>query len=110
MRTVSTFSVPCAFVFAATVLALAESRPVAPQASAPEAQRGCERPTSERKTDVGCYTTAETRVGVLPVSTMFWHLYTYPSRAAAEAAGGPWGTVTESFDRHWLFTIAEESW
>ena len=79
-------------------------------AKAPEALRGCDRPTSERKTETGCYTTAETPLGVLPAGPMFWHLYTYPSRAAAEAARGPRGTVTESFGKHWLFTIAEESW
>jgi quercetin dioxygenase-like cupin family protein len=72
--------------------------------------RGCGTPVSERKTESGCYTTAETSLGVLPSGSLFWHLYAYPSRAAAEAARGPKGTVTESFGKHWLFTIAEESW
>jgi quercetin dioxygenase-like cupin family protein len=47
---------------------------------------------------------------VLPPGPLFWHLYAYPSRSAAEAARGPRGTVTDSFGKHWLFTIAEEAW
>ena len=54
--------------------------------------------------------TAETPVGALPSGSVFWHLYTYPSRAAAEAIRGPQGTVMDSFGKHWLFTIAEENW
>ena len=72
--------------------------------------RGCSTPAHERKTESGCYTTAETPLGVLPSGSLFWHLYAYPSRAAAEAARGAKGTITESFGRQWLFTIAGESW
>jgi hypothetical protein len=83
----------------------------APQAAqAAEPPRGCGTPVSERKTETGCYMTAETKLGVLPSGLLFWYLDAYPSRAAAEAARGPRGTVTESFGKHWLFTIAEESW
>lgn len=71
---------------------------------------GCGTPVSERKTETGCYTTTETSLGVLPSGTLFWHLYTYPSRPAAEAARGPKGAVAESFGKHWVFTIAEERW
>ena len=71
---------------------------------------GCSTPVSERKTETGCYTTAETSLGVLPSGALFWHLYAYPSRAAAEAARGPKATVAESFGKHWVFTIADESW
>ncbi len=41
---------------------------------------------------------------------MFWHLFTYPSRAQAEAAKGPSGTVVESLGQVWLFTIAGAEW
>jgi quercetin dioxygenase-like cupin family protein len=88
----------------------AERAALSSQGAVPEASRGCERAIIERKSEIGCYTTAETPLGVLPADTMFWHLYTYPSRAAAEAARGPRGTVAESFGRHWVFTIAEEHW
>jgi quercetin dioxygenase-like cupin family protein len=83
----------------------------APQVTdAAEAPRGCSTPVSERKTETGCYTAAETILGVLPAGSLFWHLDVYPSRTAAEAARGPKGTVTESFGKFWLFTIAEEQW
>ena len=94
--------------------------PIAGQSNAPsprEAARaaagnpaGCSTPVSERKTEIGCYTTAETSLGVLPSGALFWHLYAYPSRVAAEAARGPKATVAESFGKHWVFTIADESW
>jgi hypothetical protein len=40
----------------------------------------------------------------------FWHLDVYPTRAAAETAKGPRGTVIESLGKVWLFTIAEANW
>jgi hypothetical protein len=33
-----------------------------------------------------------------------------PSRAEAEAARGPRGTVVEAFGKIWLYTIAEKKW
>ena len=69
---------------------------------------GCSTPVSERQSEIGCYTTAETPLGVLPPGPLFWHLYAYPSRAAAEAARGPRGTVTDSSGKHWLHTIEVE--
>jgi quercetin dioxygenase-like cupin family protein len=86
----------------------AASPPQAAQASEPP--RGCGTPVSERKTETGCYMTAEIALGVLPSGSLFWHLDAYPNRAAAEAARGPRGTAIESLGRHWLFTIAEERW
>jgi len=49
-------------------------------------------------------------VGALPLEPVFWHLDTYPSRAAAEAAKTRRGTVVESLGKVWLFTIAERDW
>ena len=72
--------------------------------------RGCSTPVSERKIEAGCYTTAETPLGRLPSSPLFWHLYAYPNRADAEAARAARGTVVDSHGKHWVFTIAEESW
>jgi quercetin dioxygenase-like cupin family protein len=60
--------------------------------------------------EAGCYTTAETPLGLLPSGPLFWHLYAYPSRAAAETARAARGTVVDSHGKHWLFTIAEEGW
>ena len=71
---------------------------------------GCSTPVSERTTETGCYTTAETSLGILPSGPLFWHLYAYPSRAAAERSRSATGTVVDSLGKHWLFTIAEETW
>jgi hypothetical protein len=46
----------------------------------------------------------------LPQATFYWHLDTYPTRAAADAAKGPRGTVAEAFGKVWLFTLAESEW
>jgi hypothetical protein len=39
---------------------------------------------------------------------LFWHLYNYSTRGAAEAAKAARGTVVESFGKVWLYTIAKE--
>jgi quercetin dioxygenase-like cupin family protein len=71
---------------------------------------GCNTPVSQRASEVGCYLTATELLGALPQGPLFWHLYVYPTRAAAETAKGPGGTVVESFDKVWLYTIAESEW
>jgi quercetin dioxygenase-like cupin family protein len=72
--------------------------------------RGCSTPVKERKTEAGCYTTTEALLGVLPAVPLYWHLYSYPTQAAASASRAPRGTVAEVFGKHWLYTIAEEQW
>ena len=71
---------------------------------------GCNTPVSQRTSEVGCYLSATEVLGTLPQDPLFWHLDVYPTRAAAEAAKGPRGTVVESFDKVWLYTIAESEW
>jgi quercetin dioxygenase-like cupin family protein len=71
---------------------------------------GCNTPVSERTSDVGCYLDATKDLGELPQVPLFWYLYNYPTRAAAEAAKPPHGTVVESFEKVWLYTIAEAGW
>ena len=60
--------------------------------------------------EAGCYTTSEAQLGVLPAGPLYWHIYGYPSHAAADTARGPRGTAVQVFSRHWLYTIAEEQW
>jgi hypothetical protein len=81
-----------------------------PSAAPIERVRGCSTPVSDRKTEAGCYTTAEVRLGILPAVPLYWHLYSYPTQAAASAALAQRGTVTEVFGQHWLSTIADEHW
>jgi len=70
---------------------------------------GCTMPVSQRTAEVGCYLTATEVLGALQ-GPQSWHLYNYPTRAAAETAKGPHGTVVESFGKVWLYTIADANW
>ena len=70
----------------------------------------CEIPVTQRTSENGCYVSATVRLGELPSGPLFWHLYTYPSRSAAEAIAGPRLTIVEAFGKIWLFAIAEEGW
>jgi quercetin dioxygenase-like cupin family protein len=67
-------------------------------------------PASERTMEVGCYILVSDKLGELPAVPLYWHLDRYPSRAAAEAAKGPRGTVVEALGEIWLMTIAEAGW
>jgi quercetin dioxygenase-like cupin family protein len=67
-------------------------------------------PVSERTSEVGCWVVADETIGRLPEGPIFWHLDTYMTLAAAEAAKGPRGSVVESFGKIWLLTIAELNW
>ena len=55
----------------------------------------------------GAQPLAVIELGKLPQAPLYWHLDTYLTRAAAEAAKGARGTVVEVFDRVWLFTRAD---
>ena len=68
------------------------------------------RPVSERIGEAGCWITAHAVLAELPQAPVFWHLDVYPSRAEAEAAKGPRGTVVESLGRVWLLTIDIAGW
>ena len=58
----------------------------------------------------GANALAHVPVGELPPAPIYWHLDTYRTRAEADAAKGPRGTVVEAFSRVWLFTLAEADW
>ena len=68
------------------------------------------RPVSQRTGEVGCWIVSDAALGQLPRAPIFWHLDSYPTRAEAEAAKGPRGTVIESLGRVWLFTIDVAGW
>ena len=73
------------------------------------AQERC-LPVSERTGEVGCWIMTSEPLGRLSESAVFWHLDTYPNRAAADAQKGPRGTVIEALGRVWLFTIGAAGW
>ena len=49
-------------------------------------------------------------VGRLDGAAWFWHVESFPARAAAEKARGPRGAVVEALGNVWLLTIAEAGW
>jgi quercetin dioxygenase-like cupin family protein len=70
----------------------------------------CEVPVSERKGDIGCYVAEIKPLGQLPDIPLFWHLYVFPNRAAAEATKAPRYSIVEAFGKIWLFSIAPNDW
>jgi hypothetical protein len=95
----------------ATVIALSAANTAIAQAPRSNVTGGCEVRAAERSAENGCYLLATESLQTLPAGPVFWHLYTYPTRAAAEAARkGSAGTVVESLGKAWLFAIAGSSW
>jgi quercetin dioxygenase-like cupin family protein len=71
---------------------------------------GCSDPAQGRNDRVGCYLTATQYLGRLPDAPLFWHVYNYPDRSAAEADGTGRSTVVEAFGRIWLYSIEPADW
>ena len=69
----------------------------------------CETPVSERTGDAGCYLLATEPVDGLS-EAVYWHLYTYSTRAIAQAARSRNGVVVQSLGKFWVFTIADQQW
>src|SRR2546425_1676319 len=68
-------------------------------------------PVSERAgREFGCFILATQAIGPLESGQAFWHLSTFATRAAAQAAAGPHGKVVESLGTMWLLTIADARW
>ena len=69
-------------------------------------------PIAERgKRTLGCYITAREELGRLPRdSALYWHIDRFASKASAQTAKGPRGTVVSSLRQTWLFTIADSAW
>ena len=74
------------------------------------AQLGVCNPVSQRTGEVGCWIMTSEPLGQLSRPAVFWHLDIYPTRAIAEKAKGPRGTVVDSLGKVWLLTIAEAGW
>src|SRR4051812_11845501 len=68
------------------------------------------KPVSQRTGEGGCWILAHQPIDQLTQSQTFWHIDVYPTRAAAEAAKGPRGTLIEAFGKVWLLTIEQASW
>jgi quercetin dioxygenase-like cupin family protein len=68
------------------------------------------KPVAQRTTEIGCWIIAHGPIGRLPEGEVFWHLDVFPTRATAEAAKSPRGTVVESLGKIWLLTIERLGW
>ena len=90
--------------FVAALLVFTAAAAAQPPGVMPDRIRGCATPVADRRTEVGCYTTAETPLGPLPAGQWFWHIQSYATRAEAAAARGPRSTVVEVQGRVWLYT------
>ncbi len=75
-----------------------------------DAQAQICKPVSQRTEELGCWITASASLGQLSQLPVFWHLDTYATRAEAEAAKSPRGTVVESLGKVWLLTIEVAGW
>ena len=72
---------------------------------------GCDVPVAQRTSDTGCYLTATMPLPKLPSGPLYWHVYSYPSRAVAEAVSQrPGSIVVESLGTIWLFAIGDAAW
>jgi len=63
-------------------------------------------PIAQRTREAGCWIIVDEPVGRLPQPPLFWHLDTFPTRTAAEAAKGAGAAVVESLGKFWVMTIA----
>jgi quercetin dioxygenase-like cupin family protein len=75
----------------------------------PDAVVTC-KPMSQRTGELGCWILVDQPVGPLTKSQVFWHLDTYPTQEAAEAAKGTRGAVVNSLGKTWLLTIETAEW
>jgi quercetin dioxygenase-like cupin family protein len=72
---------------------------------------GCDVPVSQRTSDTGCYLTGTLPLPQLSSGPLYWHIYSYPSRAEADkAAQRPASIVVESLGTIWLFAIGDATW
>ena len=61
-----------------------------------------EVPPGEKRPDFGCFIIATVKGLQFTQPTVYWHLQTFPSRAAADAAKSATGVVVEEDGRVWL--------
>jgi quercetin dioxygenase-like cupin family protein len=80
------------------------------EAAAQAVHGGVCRPVSERDQDVGCWILSNDPIGELTGNQVFWHLDSFATREAAEAAKGRRSTVLQALGEVWLFTINDAHW
>jgi quercetin dioxygenase-like cupin family protein len=91
----------------------AEHRPatVMPSQSAARTMPGlCSEPAPRGPYDYGCYLSAIQTLGQVTDRPIYWHIYTFPSHEAADAAKSEHSVAVEAFGRIWLYTMAPKDW
>jgi hypothetical protein len=68
------------------------------------------QPLAQRTGELGCWILVDQPVGPLTESQVFWHIDTYPTQDAANAAKGIRGAVVTSLGKTWLLTIETSAW
>jgi quercetin dioxygenase-like cupin family protein len=63
---------------------------------------GCVPIAQREGREIGCYILVHEHLGQLPEGPVFWSLYTFPNRAAAEEVKRPGETVFEALGKIWL--------
>jgi quercetin dioxygenase-like cupin family protein len=83
------------------------SQSVPEQISRPLVPGACSEPASENAGRPGCFMTAEITIQS-PPAEIYWHVYSFPTAAAAAAAVRPhrWSVTTESHGLHWGHVLA----
>jgi quercetin dioxygenase-like cupin family protein len=82
---------------------------ISPRTSSQGVASGICKPVSERSKDIGCWILADSPIGALMKSPVFWHLDVYSTRAAAEEDKGPTSTIIEAQGKAWLMTIEAQN-
>jgi hypothetical protein len=95
-------------ILAAGWLSLALSgQPSSPASQSPAARLPTCVPVAQRVGDIGCWIIVDEPVARVSPEPVFWHLDTFPTRAAAEAAKRQGSSsVIEALGKIWLMTIA----
>lgn len=102
-------------IFAAAIAllargALAADAPAHDHGASTQQEVSCVPVAQRAGRQLGCYVLAKEDIGTPSSAPLYWHLLTYPTRAAAESAKGKTGSVVESYGKVWLLSIAEGNW
>jgi quercetin dioxygenase-like cupin family protein len=68
------------------------------------------KPVSQRIGEIGCHILAHRPLPRFTDEPLYWHLDTYATRAAAEAAATAASTVVDADAKVWLLTLAAQGW
>jgi quercetin dioxygenase-like cupin family protein len=79
---------------------------IAAQSEIPPVPGLCSAPVPVNRETAGCYQTGAIELTNAP-DEIYWHIYEYPSRAAADAEAGRhrWSSVAEAHARTWLYVL-----